>query len=159
MVPAGSAPDARCAAIDERGLAFVRRMNAEWPFFASTLDAVADVPRHGRHGLSRGGTRGSSATREVARRALLQDRARPGAPSLPVMPILDRPTLAPGSTLARSIELHPTLTSIRSSFIQLDLLRRKRALLAEGGARCRTSSIRAPPLTIQRDRGGAQNTG
>ena len=42
MVPGWfGAGRALCRLIDERGLAFARRMNAEWPFFASTLDAVA----------------------------------------------------------------------------------------------------------------------
>jgi len=158
MVPGWfGAGRALCRLIDERGLPFVRRMQAEWPFFASTLDAVAVSL--------------ATADMDIARRyaSLVEDKKvgwrlfakialDHGRAERAVMLILDRPTvLAPGSTLARSIELrNPYVDPL--SFIQLDLLRRKRALLAEG-REVPHELDRALLLTINGIAAGLRNTG
>ena len=72
--------------------------------------------------------------------------------------ILDRPSvLAPGSVLSRSIELrNPYADPL--SFIQLELLRRKRALIEEG-REVPHELDRALLLTINGIAAGRRNTG
>ncbi len=158
MVPGWfGAGRALCRLIDERGLPFVRRMQAEWPFFASTLDAVAVSLATADMDIAR---RYASLVedKKVAWRLFAKISLDHGRAERAVMLILDRPTvLAPGSTLARSIELrNPYVDPL--SFIQLDLLRRKRALLAEG-REVPHELDRALLLTINGIAAGLRNTG
>jgi phosphoenolpyruvate carboxylase len=148
---------ALCRLIDERGLPFVRRMQAEWPFFASTLDAVAVSLATADMDIAR---RYASLVddEKVAWRLFAKIALDHGRAERAVMLILDRPTvLAASSTLARSIELrNPYVDPL--SFIQLDLLRRKRALLAEGRD-VPHELDRALLLTINGIAAGLRNTG
>jgi phosphoenolpyruvate carboxylase len=158
MVPGWfGAGRALCRLIDERGLAFARRMNAEWPFFASTLDAVAVSLATADMDIAR---RYASLVddKEVARRLFFKIALDHGRAERAVMQILDRPSvLAPSSTLARSIELrNPYVDPL--SFIQLDLLRRKRALVAQG-QEVPHELDRALLLTINGIAAGLRNTG
>ena len=140
-----------------RGVAFVREMRAAWPFFASTLDAVivslatADMDIAGRY---------ASLVEDhaVARRLFRTIALDHGRAERAVMTILDQPSiLAPASTLARSIELrNPYVDPL--SFIQLDLLRRKRKLIAAGEP-VPSELDRALLLTINGIAAGLRNTG
>jgi len=141
----------------KRGLAFVREMRAAWPFFTSTLDAVAvslataDMDIAQRYA--------SLVTDEAAARRLFRKIALDhGRATRAVLQILDQPTiLAETSTLARSIELrNPYVDPL--SFIQLDLLRRKRKLVAAGEA-VPHELDRALLLTINGIAAGLRNTG
>ena len=158
MVPGWfGAGRALCRLIEERGLAFARRMNAEWPFFASTLDAVAVSLATADMDIAR---RYASLVddEKVARRLFFKIALDHGRAERAVMQILDRSTvLAPASTLARSIELrNPYVDPL--SFIQLDLLRRKRALVAQGHE-VPHELDRALLLTINGIAAGLRNTG
>ncbi|HSO34806.1 MAG TPA: phosphoenolpyruvate carboxylase [Labilithrix sp.] len=143
--------------IATRGLAFVREMREAWPFFASTLDAVAVSL--------------ATADMDIARRyaGLVDDQAAAwrlfrkialdhGRAERAVMQILEQPSvLLPGSTLARSIAVrNPYVDPL--SFIQLDLLRRKRRLVAAGEA-VPHELDRALLLTINGIAAGLRNTG
>jgi phosphoenolpyruvate carboxylase len=94
----------------------------------------------------------------VARRLFFKIALDHGRAERAVMQILDRPSvLAPASTLARSIELrNPYVDPL--SFIQLDLLRRKRALVAQG-REVPHDLDRALLLTINGIAAGLRNTG
>jgi phosphoenolpyruvate carboxylase len=158
MVPGWfGAGRALCRLIEERGLPFVRRMQAEWPFFASTLDAVAVSLATADMDIAR---RYASLVddKKVAWRLFAKIALDHGRAERAVMLILDRPAvLAPDSTLAGSIELrNPYVDPL--SFIQLDLLRRKRALLAEGRD-VPHELDRALLLTINGIAAGLRNTG
>ncbi len=139
------------------GLDFARRMHAEWPFFASTLDAVsvslatADMDIARRYA-------GLASDHGAARRLFFKIALDHGRAERAVMLITDRASvLAPASTLARSIELrNPYVDPL--SFIQLDLLRRKRALVAEG-REVPHELDRALLLTINGIAAGLRNTG
>jgi phosphoenolpyruvate carboxylase len=143
--------------IDKRGLEFVRRMYASWPFFASTLDAVsvslatADMDIARRYA-------GLVSDRDIARRLFMKIALDHGRAERAIMLIADRPSvLAPSSTLARSIELrNPYVDPL--SFIQIELLRRKRAHLAEG-REVPHELDRALLLTINGIAAGLRNTG
>ncbi len=143
--------------IDTHGLAFARQMNEAWPFFASTLDAVAVSLATADMDIARRYA-GLASDEEGARRLFFKIALDHGRAERAVMLILDRPSvLAPGSTLARSIELrNPYVDPL--SFIQLDLLRRKRALLAEG-REVPHDLDRALLLTINGIAAGLRNTG
>ncbi len=143
--------------LQRRGVAFVREMREAWPFFASTLDAVAvslatadmDIAAHYASLVD---------DDAVARRLFRKIALDHGRAERAVMTILDQPSvLAPGSTLARSIELrNPYVDPL--SFIQLDLLRRKRKLVAAGAPVPRELD-RALLLTINGIAAGLRNTG
>jgi phosphoenolpyruvate carboxylase len=140
-----------------RGLEFARRMRATSAFFASTLDAVAVSLATADMDIARryaGLAEDAVAARRLFRTIALDH----GRASRALRRILDRPTvLAPGSTLARSIELrNPYVDPL--SFIQLELLRRKRALLAEG-REVPHELDRALLLTINGIAAGLRNTG
>jgi phosphoenolpyruvate carboxylase len=143
--------------LQERGVAFVRQMRARWPFFATTLDAVSVA----------------LATTDIAIAAeyasLVEDRALArtmfrrialdhGRAVRAVCEILDRPTLlAHEPALARSIELrNPYVDPL--SFVQVELLRRKRALLRRGET-VAPSLQGAILLTINGVAAGLRNTG
>jgi phosphoenolpyruvate carboxylase len=132
-------------------------MREAWPFFASTLDAVAVSL--------------ATADMDIARRyaGLVDDQAAAwrlfrkialdhGRAERAVMQILEQPSvLLPGSTLARSIAVrNPYVDPL--SFIQLDLLRRKRRLVAAGEA-VPHELDRALLLTINGIAAGLRNTG
>lgn len=139
------------------GLETARRMRARWPFFSTLIDAVAVSL--------------ATADMDIARRyaALVDDPALAremfftialdhGRAVRAVCAILDQPTLlAHQPTLARSIELrNPYVDPL--SFIQIELLRRKRALEREG--RPVPSELqRAILLTINGIAAGLRNTG
>ena len=143
--------------IDTRGLKTVRRMRAEWPFFASTLDAVAVSLATADMDIAR---RYASLARDhvAARRLFFKIALDHGRAERALMLIFGRATvLAPASTLARSIELrNPYVDPL--SFIQLELLRRKRALVAEG-REVPHELDRALLLTINGIAAGLRNTG
>jgi phosphoenolpyruvate carboxylase len=139
-----------------RGLPFARRMVAAWPFFATTLDAVvvslmvADMDVAGRYAAL---VRDRTAARRIYRAiALDHGRAVRAAEA-----ILGRPLRDAQPTLARSIELrNPYVDPM--SFIQVELLRRKRGKRDErGGADARIH--RALLLTINGVAAGLRNTG
>ena len=140
-----------------RGLAFAREMREAWPFFASTLDAVAvslataDLDIAGRYAAL-------VEDDEVARRLFRKIALDHGRAARAVRQILDQPSvLAPDATLARSIELrNPYVDPL--SFIQLDLLRRKRKLVAAGEP-VPHELDRALLLTINGIAAGLRNTG
>ena len=110
--------------IKEKGIDYVRKMRAEWPFFASTLDAIAV-------------SLAQSDIRIAAKyAALAEDRDRRlfhrvalghGRAVRALKRIFDLPgVLAPDATLARTIELrNPYVDPL--SFIQIELLRRSRS--------------------------------
>ena len=143
--------------LSTRGLAFVRQMRDAWPFFASTLDAVAVSLATADMDIAR---RYAALVedKDAARRLYVKIALDHGRAERAIMLVLDRPSVLPrASTLARSIELrNPYVDPL--SFIQLDLLRRKRALLAEG-REVPHELERALLLTINGIAAGLRNTG
>lgn len=134
----------------DRGAPFVRRMHQAWPFFASTLDAVAvslataDLDIAGRYaGLVR--------DRTVARRMFRRIALDHGRAVRAVRQILEQPRLLSHQrTLERSIELrNPYVDPL--SFLQVELLARKRAGVP--------NLDRAILLTINGIAAGLRNTG
>jgi phosphoenolpyruvate carboxylase len=111
----------------ERGVSFVRRMRARWPFFATTIDAVtvalatADMAIAAEYASL---IEDVPLARELFRRIALDH----GRAVRAVCAIDDRPTLlAHEPALARTIELrNPYVDPL--SFVQVELLRRKRAM-------------------------------
>ena len=138
------------------GLEGVRRMHAEWPFFASTMDAVAvslatvdlDIARRYAKLVtdpSIGGRMFGRIARDYGRacRAIEHIYGRDT--------VLDRE-----STLARSIALrNPYVDPL--SIVQIELLRRKRAAAADAPEAAGTG--RAVLLTINGIAAGLRNTG
>ena len=108
--------------IKEKGIDYVRTMRARWPFFASTLDAIAVS-------LAQADIRIAAKYAQLAedRRLFHRVALGHGRAVRAVRRILGQPgVLAPDATLARSIELrNPYVDPM--SFIQVELLRRKRA--------------------------------
>jgi phosphoenolpyruvate carboxylase len=108
--------------VKEKGVDYVRTMRAKWPFFASTLDAIAV-------------SLAQADMRIAAKYAMLAEDRRlfhrvalgHGRAVRAIERILGHPgVLAPDATLTRSIELrNPYVDPM--SFIQIELLRRKRA--------------------------------
>ena len=143
--------------LDTRGVAFAREMRAAWPFFASTLDAVAVSLATADMDIAR---RYAALVDdpEVGRRIFVKIALDHGRAERAVMKILDQPSVLPlSSTLARSIELrNPYVDPL--SFIQLDLLARKRKLLA-AGQEVPQELDRALLLTINGIAAGLRNTG
>nr|MBK7068555.1 phosphoenolpyruvate carboxylase [Deltaproteobacteria bacterium] len=145
---------AHCAAQVCRGRE-ARRME-RWPFFASTLDAVAVALATADMGvasqyLSLHPDPGS------ARRLFTRIALDPGAPRA-IRAIYGQATLlAHNPTLARSIELrNPYVDPL--SFLQVELLRRKREIEARGEA-VPADLVRAILLTINGVAAGLRNTG
>ena len=143
--------------VRDHGVPFVRRMREAWPFFATTLDAVAvalataDMPIAAEYAsLVEDQTLARTIFRVIALDYFRAVKA--------VCKIAQRHTLlAPGSTLARTIELrNPYVDPL--SFIQVELLRRKRALVREGKA-VPQDLQRAVLLTINGVAAGLRNTG
>ncbi|MBS2017886.1 MAG: phosphoenolpyruvate carboxylase [Deltaproteobacteria bacterium] len=143
--------------VEKRGIELVRRMREEWPFFASTLDAVAvslataDMDIAGRYA-------GLASDRAASRRLYRRIALDHGRAVRAVRAIMGTSAVLPeGSTLARSIELrNPYVDPL--SFIQIELLRRKRALQAEGKG-VPEELDRALLLTINGIAAGLRNTG
>jgi phosphoenolpyruvate carboxylase len=139
------------------GLEFARRMRDRWPFFATTLDAVAvslatadmDIARHYASLVE---------DRALAWRMYSKIALDHGRAARAVCAILGQDTLlAHQPTLARSIELrNPYVDPL--SFIQVELLRRKRAL-ERAGESVPPELERAILLTINGIAAGLRNTG
>jgi phosphoenolpyruvate carboxylase len=110
----------------EHGIEPARKMYAEWPFFATTLDAIAVALAQADMVIA---ARYADLLEDnvVARRMFVRIALDHGRAVRAVRKILDRAgPLDPQSTLARSIELrNPYVDPL--SFIQIELLRRKRA--------------------------------
>jgi phosphoenolpyruvate carboxylase len=144
------------ALLRTRGVAFARNMVEKWPFFASTLDALAvalataDMDIAARYASLAEGA-------EVARRLFRRIALDHGRAVRAVRTILDQDSvLAHQPTLARSIALrNPYVDPL--SFIQIELLRRKRAE-QEGQSRDPVLA-RAVVLTINGIAAGLRNTG
>jgi phosphoenolpyruvate carboxylase len=110
----------------EHGVERVRQMRREWPFFASMVDAIAaslaqaDMLIAARYA-------DLCEDRAVRRRLFMRIALGHARAVRAVRLILERPTLlASESTLSRTIELrNPYVDPL--SFIQVELLRRKRA--------------------------------
>lgn len=138
----------------EHGVDRARRMRAEWPFFATTLDAIAVSLAQADMGVA---ARYADLleNRSTARRIFLRVALDHGRAVRAVRRILDRPgPLDPEATLARSIELrNPYVDPL--SFIQIELLRRKRAHMGKVPAELQ----RAILLTINGLAAGLRSTG
>jgi phosphoenolpyruvate carboxylase len=112
----------------KHGVERVRRMYNAWPFFSTTLEAIAvslaqaDMTVAARYA-------DLCEDKELARRLFRRIALGHGRAVRAVQIILDLPgpgPLAPDATLSRSIELrNPYVDPL--SFIQIELLRRKRA--------------------------------
>jgi phosphoenolpyruvate carboxylase len=143
--------------IRERGVQFARDMRAAWPFFDSLLDAVAvslgtaDLRIAQRYAAL-------VPDRAIARRVFVCVARDHGRAVRAVCTILDQPTvLTHMPTLATSIELrNPYVDPL--SFLQVELLRRKRAIEASGEA-VPPDLERAILLTINGVAAGLRNTG
>jgi phosphoenolpyruvate carboxylase len=139
------------------GLALARRMYGEWKFFASTLDAIAassaiaDMDIAGHYAAL---VPDRAAARRLYRRIALDH----GRAQRAIAAILGAgEVLARQPTLARSIELrNPYVDPL--SFIQIELLRRKRAL-EDAGREVPPALDRAVLLTINGIAAGLRNTG
>lgn len=145
------------ALLREYGLATARAMREHWPFFASLIDSIAvslataDMDIAGRYA-------GLVEDRCAARRLYTKIALDHGRATRAVCAILGQRTLLEHQpTLARSIELrNPYVDPM--SFIQVELLRRKRAVLRSGG-QVPHDLERAILLTINGIAAGLRNTG
>ena len=143
--------------LETRGVELARTMKARWPFFATTLDAIAvalavadmDIARH---------YAALVPDRELGARMFGRIESDHARAVEAIMRIEGTDSLlAKQPALARSIELrNPYVDPM--SFIQLDLLRRKRELVARGEA-VPESLDRAILLTINGIAAGLRNTG
>ena len=139
-----------------RGVDFARKMHKDWPFFASTLDAVAvslataDMAIAQRYAEL-------VPDRAAARRLYRMIALDHGRAVRAVRTILDQQTvLGHQPTLERSIELrNPYVDPL--SFIQIELLRRKRS--REAADEEDETLSRAVLLTINGIAAGLRNTG
>jgi phosphoenolpyruvate carboxylase len=136
--------------VKEKGVDYVRTMRAKWPFFASTLDAIAVSLAQADMRIAAKYAQLADDRRLFHRVALGHARAVRA-----IRKILDQPgVLPPDATLARSIELrNPYVDPM--SFIQIELLRRKRALKSESPHELE----RAILLTINGLAAGLRSTG
>jgi phosphoenolpyruvate carboxylase len=136
-----------------RGVAFAREMRARWAFFASTLDAVAVAVATADMSIAQRYAELAPDPRAAAR--LFGRIARDhGRAARAIAAVAGRPTvLAPDGALARAIELrNPYVDPL--SFLQVELLRRKRAVNEP-----RPDLDRAVLLTINGIAAGLRNTG
>jgi phosphoenolpyruvate carboxylase len=142
----------KVAGVDE-----ARRMRERWPFFSSTLDAVAVALATADMGVALQylslHPEPDSARRLFTRIALDHGRA-----ARAIRTIYGQETLlAHNPTLARSIELrNPYVDPL--SFLQVELLRRKRELESRG-ALVPADLMRAILLTVNGVAAGLRNTG
>lgn len=140
--------------LKEHGARRVRRMREEWPFFASTLDAIAvalaqaDVVIAARYA-------DLCEDKALARRMFWRIALDHGRAVRAIRTIFERPgALDAESMLARSIELrNPYVDPL--SFIQIELIRRKRAHAGE----LPSELLRAILLTINGVAAGLRSTG
>lgn len=143
--------------IAKRGIGFVRAMREKWPFFASTLEAiavslaVADMDIGGRY---------ASLVRDraLARRLFTRIALDHGRAVRAIRRIFDQSSLlGHAPTLERSIALrNPYVDPL--SFIQIELLRRKRAA-SSPSPQAENELERAVLLTINGIAAGLRNTG
>jgi phosphoenolpyruvate carboxylase len=139
--------------LKEHGSRRARQMRKEWPFFATTLEAIsvslaqADMIVAARYASL-------CPDPAIARRIFTRIALDHGRAVRAIRIIFERPAaLDPDSTLARSIELrNPYVDPL--SFIQIDLLRRKRARDGES-----PDLLRAILLTINGIAAGLRTTG
>lgn len=145
------------ALLRSAGVAGARRMRERWPFLSSTLDAVAVALATADMGVASQYLSlhpdPSAARRLFSRIALDHGRA---VRAIRVLYGQDS-LLAHNPTLARSIELrNPYVDPL--SFLQVELLRRKRAIEARGEA-VPADLVRAILLTVNGVAAGLRNTG
>jgi phosphoenolpyruvate carboxylase len=145
------------ALLRTHGLAFARRMRERWPFFATTLDAVAVALAIADMAIA-AEYASLVEDRDLARATYRTIALDHGRAVRAACAILDRPTLLSHEpALARSIELrNPYIDPM--SYVQVDLLRRKRALV-RAGQPVPPSLERALLLTINGISAGLRNTG
>lgn len=143
--------------IDRRGLAYAQRMRERWPFFSTMLDAIAVAVatsdmRITRHYAS------LVPDRELARRMFRTIAFEHGRASRAVRLILGTDSILDSKPrLARSIALrNPYVDPM--SFIQVELMKRKRALVARAEP-VPADLDRAILLTINGIAAGLRNTG
>lgn len=136
------------------GVEAAQRMRKDWPFWSSTLDAIAtalaqaDMPIAARYAALLGDKPSRRLFQRVAR-----DHARAVRAVAAILGQDGRSPLAKDATLARSIELrNPYVDPL--SFVQIELLRRKRASAAGGD-----ELGRAILLTINGLAAGLRSTG
>ena len=140
--------------LKEYGARRARQMRKEWPFFASTLDAIAlalaqaDIVVAARYAAL-------CEDQALARRLFTRIALDHGRAVRAIRTIFERPgALEPDSTLERSIELrNPYVDPL--SFIQIELLRRKRA----HPDKAPPELLRAILLTINGVAAGLRSTG
>ncbi|MDB4929937.1 MAG: Phosphoenolpyruvate carboxylase, partial [Myxococcaceae bacterium] len=145
------------ALLREAGVDEARRMRARWPFFASTLDAVAVALATADMGVA-SQYLSLHPDPAAARRLFTRIALDHGRAARAIRAIYGQPTLlAHNPTLARSIELrNPYVDPL--SFLQVELLKRKRALDARGEP-VPADLVRAILLTINGVAAGLRNTG
>ncbi|MBX3197829.1 MAG: phosphoenolpyruvate carboxylase [Labilithrix sp.] len=139
--------------LKQHGPRRVRQMRKEWPFFASTLDAIAvSLAQADMVVASRYADLCDDV--ELARRLFQRIALDHGRAVRAIRTIFERSdALESDSTLARSIELrNPYVDPL--SFIQIELLRRKRAEEGES-----PDLLRAILLTINGVAAGLRSTG
>jgi phosphoenolpyruvate carboxylase len=136
-----------------KGVEYAQRMRREWPFFATTLDAVAVSLATADMAIARRYAE-LAPDREAAWRLFRMIALDHGRAVRAVKAILGQKTvLEHNPTLARSIELrNPYVDPL--SFIQIELLRRKRAAEDDDPI-----LSRAVLLTINGIAAGLRNTG
>lgn len=139
------------------GVEQARRMRARWPFFASTLDAVAVALATADMGVA-AQYLSLHPDPAAARRLFTRIALDHGRAARAIRAIYGQGSLlAHNPTLARSIELrNPYVDPL--SFLQVELLKRKRALEARGEP-VPTDLVRAILLTINGVAAGLRNTG
>ncbi len=139
------------------GVEEARRMRAAWPFFASTLDAIAVALATADMGVAAQYV-GLHPDAGAARRLFTRIALDHGRAVRAIRVLYGQDTLlAHNPTLARSIELrNPYVDPL--SFLQVELLRRKRALTARGEV-VPADLVRAILLTINGVAAGLRNTG
>ncbi|MCW5831506.1 MAG: phosphoenolpyruvate carboxylase [Labilithrix sp.] len=139
--------------LKQHGPRRARQMRKEWPFFASTLDAIAVSLAQADMVVA---SRYADLCEDVAlaRRLFRRIALDHGRAVRAIRTIFERPdALEPDSTLARSIELrNPYVDPL--SFIQIELLRRERAEERES-----PELLRAILLTINGVAAGLRSTG
>lgn len=139
----------------EHGPERARRMHADWPFFATTLEAIAVALAQADMGVA-ARYAALCEDRALARRMFRHIALDHGRAVRAIRVILERPgALAPDSTLARSIELrNPYVDPL--SFIQIELISRKRA---QQRGKVPPALERAILLTINGLAAGLRSTG